>query len=56
MAQTKPVVEIMNVVASATIDQKLDLKEIQSKFPEVEYNPKQFPCLVFCLRDPKTSK
>jgi len=36
---TKPIIEVVNVVASATIDQKLDLYDIQKKFPAVEYNP-----------------
>jgi transcription initiation factor TFIID TATA-box-binding protein len=43
MPVTKPIIEIVNVVASATIDQKLDLYKIQDKFPDVEYNPEQFP-------------
>ncbi len=53
--RTKPVIEIVNVVASATIDQKLDLYKIQKKFPLVEYNPEQFPGAVFRLKSPKTS-
>jgi len=52
---TKPMIEIVNVVASATIDQKLDLYDIQKKFPAVEYNPDQFPGAVFRLKTPKTS-
>ena len=52
---TKPVIEIVNVVASATIDQKLDLIKIQKKFPLVEYQPEQFPGAVFRLKSPKTS-
>ncbi len=52
---TKPIIEIVNVVASATIDQKLDLYGIQKKFPAVEYNPDQFPGAVFRLKNPKTA-
>jgi len=52
---TKPIIEIVNVVASATIDQKLDLYKIQAKFPGVEYNPDQFPGAVFRLKTPKTA-
>jgi len=52
---TKPIVEIVNVVASATIDEKLDLDEIQTKIPDIEYNPDQFPGAVFRLRNPKTA-
>jgi len=55
MAQTKPVIEIVNVVASATIEQKLDLLEITKKFPDVEYHPEQFPGAVFRIKDPLTA-
>jgi len=48
-------IEIVNVVASATIDQKLDLYDIQKKFPAVEYNPELFPGAVFRLKTPKSS-
>ena len=53
MPQTKPVIAIVNVVASATIDQKLDLVDITKKFPDVEYHPEQFPGAVFRLKNPK---
>jgi len=52
---TKPIIEIVNVVASATIDQKLDLYDIQKKFPDVEYHPDTFPGAVFRLKNPKTA-
>ena len=55
MTQTKPIIAIVNVVASATINQKLDLVDIQKKFPDVEYHPEQFPGAVFRLKDPKTA-
>ena len=55
MPLTKPIIEIVNVVASASIDQKLDLNDIQKKFPAVEYNPELFPGAVFRLKSPKTS-
>ena len=55
MPETKPIVAIVNVVASASVDQKMDLNEITRKFPDVEYFPDQFPGLVFRLRTPKTA-
>jgi transcription initiation factor TFIID TATA-box-binding protein len=55
MTQTKPLIDIVNVVASATIDQKLDLNDITKKFPDVEYHPEQFPGAVFRLKSPKTA-
>ena len=55
MTQTKPLVDIVNVVASAKIKQKLDLNDITKKFPDVEYHPEQFPGAVFRLKTPKTA-
>jgi len=55
MPHTKPLISIENVVASATIDQKLDLKDIQKKFPDTEWHPEQFPGLVFRLKIPRTA-
>ena len=55
MPQTKPIVDIVNVVASASVDQKIDLVEITKVFPDVEYHPEQFPGLVFRLKSPNTA-
>ena len=55
MPQTKPIVSIENVVASATVDQKMDLNKITKNFPDVEYHPDQFPGLVFRIKSPKTA-
>ena len=55
MPETKPIIAIVNVVASASVDQKMDLNDITKKFPDVEYHPDQFPGLVFRLRSPKTA-
>ncbi|MEM3089611.1 MAG: TATA-box-binding protein [Candidatus Nitrosotenuis sp.] len=55
MPQTKPIVSIENVVASASVDQKIDLNEVTKKFPDTEYHPDQFPGLVFRLKSPRTA-
>lgn len=55
MPQTKPIVSVENVVASADVGQKMDLNEITRTFPDVEYHPDQFPGLVFRLKVPKTA-
>ncbi|MHA2061795.1 MAG: TATA-box-binding protein [Candidatus Sifarchaeia archaeon] len=56
MAETRDLeIEINNVVASATINQKLNLLDIVKTFRNVEYRPKQFPGLVFRLKRPKTA-
>jgi len=49
MPQTKPIVSIENVVASATINQTVNLNQITQIFPDVEYHPDQFPGLVLDL-------
>ena len=55
MAETKPIVSVENVVASASIEQDIDLNEITQKFPDTEYHPDQFPGLVFRLNSPRTA-
>ncbi|KER05756.1 TATA-box-binding protein [Marine Group I thaumarchaeote SCGC AAA799-E16] len=55
MSTTNPIIEIVNVVASAVLGQKLDLNDIQKKFPDVEYHPDTFPGAVFRLKNPKSS-
>jgi len=42
-------------VASATLNQRLDLNAIVKGYPGVEYRPEQFPGLVFRLKRPKTA-
>ena len=54
-AETKPMVSIENVVASATVNQTINLNLITQIFPDVEYHPDQFPGLVFRLKAPKTA-
>jgi transcription initiation factor TFIID TATA-box-binding protein len=55
LPSTKPIIEIVNVVASATIEEKLNLNNIQAKIPDIEYNPEQFPGAVFRIMTPKTA-
>jgi transcription initiation factor TFIID TATA-box-binding protein len=56
MSKTSPYdVKIQNVVASVTLDQKINLLDIIKIFRNVEYRPKQFPGLVFRLKRPKTA-
>jgi transcription initiation factor TFIID TATA-box-binding protein len=55
MTETKPSMHIQNIVASASINQTINLNLIVEKFPHVEYRPKVFPGLVFRLKKPKTA-
>jgi transcription initiation factor TFIID TATA-box-binding protein len=55
MPRTKAIIDIQNVVAAATLNQRVDLNAVVKSFPGVEYRPEQFPGLVFRLRRPKTA-
>ncbi|MDR0887797.1 MAG: TATA-box-binding protein [Candidatus Methanoplasma sp.] len=46
---------IENVVASASFGQELDLNAIEAALEGAEYNPQQFPGLVYRIKDPKTA-
>ena len=48
-------ITIENVVASATLNQRIDLNAVVKGNTGVEYNPKKFPGLVFRLKRPKTA-
>jgi transcription initiation factor TFIID TATA-box-binding protein len=54
MPKTKAIINIQNVVAIATLNQKIDLNAVVKGYPGVEYRPEQFPGLVFRLKRPKT--
>jgi transcription initiation factor TFIID TATA-box-binding protein len=55
MPKSKAIINIENVVASATLNQKVDLNAVVKSFPGVVYRPEQFPGLVFRLKKPKTA-
>ena len=55
MPQTKATVSIENVVATASINQRVDLILITKNFVDVQYHPDRFPGLVFRLKNPKTA-
>lgn len=48
-------INIQNVVASTSIGDDLDLNAISAAFENCEYEPQQFPGLVFRVKDPKTA-
>ena len=55
LPKVKATLSIENVVASATLNQKVDLNAVVKGYPGVEYRPEQFPGLVFRLKRPKTA-
>ena len=48
-------INIENVVASANLNQNIDLQSIVRAFPAVEYKPDQFPGLVYRLKKPNVA-
>ena len=48
-------ITIENVVASATLNQRIDLNAVFRGNLGVEYNPKKFPGLVFRIKRPKSA-
>ena len=55
MPKVKAQIRIENVVASASLNQRIDLRAVVKSYPGVEYRPEQFPGLVFRLKKPKTA-
>ncbi len=55
MPEVEASIRIENVVASATLKQRVDLNAVVKGYPGVEYRPEQFPGLVFRLKRPKTA-
>jgi transcription initiation factor TFIID TATA-box-binding protein len=53
--KTLPEPVIHNMVATATLGMKLDLKSIATRANNAEFNPKRFPAVVLRIRDPKTT-
>ncbi|ODS42343.1 MAG: hypothetical protein MSIBF_03180 [Candidatus Altiarchaeales archaeon IMC4] len=52
--KSKPKIEVQNIVASAKLDFEVNLDLLAMECENTEYEPEQFPGLVFRLADPKT--
>jgi transcription initiation factor TFIID TATA-box-binding protein len=48
-------IKIQNIVASTTFAEKLDLDVIAQSLEDAEYEPEQFPGLVYRIGNPKTA-
>ena len=55
LPQHKASIRIENVVASSSVNQKIDLRHVAGSFEDVEYHPDAFPGLVFRMKVPKTA-
>ena len=51
----KPVITVQNIVASGTIDLKLNLNFLALEMENTEYEPEQFPGLVYKLIEPNAT-
>lgn len=52
--QKKPTYKIQNIVASSSLGFKVNLDVLATECMNTEYEPEQFPGLVFRLEEPKT--
>jgi transcription initiation factor TFIID TATA-box-binding protein len=50
----KPKVQIQNIVASASLNFRVNLDQLAMDCEDTEYEPEQFPGLIFRLAEPKT--
>jgi len=50
-----PEVKVENIVASTSFAEKLDLNMISQSLGETEYEPEQFPGLVYRIKEPKVA-
>lgn len=52
---TKFNIKVENIVASSKVDTKLNLEEIAFALENAEYEPEQFPGLVYRIREPRVA-
>lgn len=55
MSAATDTIEIQNVVASTGIDQELDLEELTQDIPGSDFDPDNFPGLVYRTQEPKAA-
>lgn len=51
----EPPIKIENVVASTSLGEDLDLPKIALSLENAEYEPEQFPGLIYRIKEPKTA-
>ncbi len=54
IVEIEPEITIQNIVASGSIGMDLNLNKLAIKMRNTEYEPEQFPGLVYKLNDPET--
>ena len=55
LPKTRAVIDIQNVVSTATLNQTVDLDAVVTGVAGVEYRQERFPGVVLRLRRPKTA-
>ena len=55
MVEPRDTIKIVNVVGSTNIGQKINLKQVTLALEGAEYNPKEFPGLVYRTKNPKAA-
>jgi len=55
MTSSSDSIQTENVVASSAVDQELDLESVARDLPRSQYDPDQFPGLVYRTQEPKAS-
>ena len=55
MGISMTVIDIQNIVASSSLGTELDLFKILDSFETAQYDPKQFPGLIYRISEPKTA-
>ena len=53
--EAKKTIKIENVVASTALEQEIDLISVTQALEGADYDPEQFPGLVYRTKDPKTA-
>lgn len=48
-------IKIQNIVAYTVLDAKISLEEMLKKLPDTEWQPEQFPGLIYKIKDPRAS-
>jgi len=55
MAEPRDTIEIVNVVASTSIGQEINLNQVVRALEGADYDPERFPGLVYRTKNPKTA-
>ena len=52
--QKKIIINIENVVATSSLNQRIDIQKVLTQFPDSKYNPEKFPGAIIRLSNPRS--